>query len=440
MLRKFMGASAIVLMCAGFSFGQLVIDQDLGTLGVGATNVTGDTTGFGIECDYYNLLNPALFWGDEVNYQFTVTAPLNEINIMSNSLTEDPDFFILDSTDVEDDGTGKLIATGNLGNFFLDAGPPELGTPIVVPAGTYYLSAAAYNGTSQAGIQAAFDIDLLIDEVEVADPPAGAIDLGMIADADVPFSIDTFGSLFDTELGLYSSVGILVASNDDAGGVLQSEIVLDGLDAGTYYLAVGEFDTVYNFGFDATSTGAAGGDFVLNYNGNVENGNVPAGGVSWYSFVIGGTQSSVVVPASLTVTAGNLSSGGAAELADNDSADLSIFRSNQSVSARTEFVVEAVSPTATPSSFDVTLEGSCFARTTVVQSIALWNYSTSSYDEVSSSNASLFFDNEVTASATGTLSDYVGPGNAIQARIRFQGGVPRLSFASNTDQFNWTIE
>lgn len=147
-----------------------------------------------------------------------------------------------------------------------------------------------------------------------------------------------------------------------------------------------------------------------------------------------------ISPDTLTVTAGNLNTGGLAELLENDSADLSIFRSPQSVTPRTEFVISGTSQTATPTTFDVTLEGSCFARTAVTQSIALFNFTTNSYDVVSSTNASLFFDNSVSASATGTLSDYVGPGNEIRARVRFQGGIPRLVFTSNTDQFFWTVE
>lgn len=147
-----------------------------------------------------------------------------------------------------------------------------------------------------------------------------------------------------------------------------------------------------------------------------------------------------IAPTSLTITAGNLNAGGLPELLNNDSADLSIFRSPQSVTPRTEFVVSGVSQTANPTTLDVTLEGSCFARTSVTQSIALFNFTTNSYDVVSSTNASLFFDNAVTASATGSLADYVGPGNELRARVRFQGGIPRLVFTSNTDQFFWTVE
>ncbi|MGF1634735.1 MAG: DVUA0089 family protein [Phycisphaerae bacterium] len=90
-------------------------------------------------------------------------------------------------------------------------------------------------------------------------------------------TIDTFGSTLtggsfgdgnDSEIGLYDSTGALVATNDDApiGGTLLSELsFLDGeLAAGTYYLAVGGFDTVFGSGFSVTSTSPVSGTLVVN--------------------------------------------------------------------------------------------------------------------------------------------------------------------------------
>ncbi len=95
-----------------------------------------------------------------------------------------------------------------------------------------------------------------------------------------PWSIDTFGSTNtggsfgddDTEIGLFDAAGNLVASNDDAdfgAGILTSELTSDTVGAladGTYYIAVGCFNTVYGAGFDATSDSTSSGTSVLNVN------------------------------------------------------------------------------------------------------------------------------------------------------------------------------
>ncbi len=95
-----------------------------------------------------------------------------------------------------------------------------------------------------------------------------------------PWSIDTFGSTNtggsfaddDTEIGLFDSAGNLIASNDDAdfgAGILTSildDVSVGALADGTYYVAVGSFNTVYGPGFDATSTSTATGTNVVNFN------------------------------------------------------------------------------------------------------------------------------------------------------------------------------
>ncbi len=111
------------------------------------------------------------------------------------------------------------------------------------------------------------------------------------------FLSQTGGFQTDTELGLYNANGFLVATNDDlSGGILSgagnfnsgistgggSGIDLDGtgpgavlgsaalgtrvngfLAAGTYYLALGGFNTTYNTGGFGVTGGTAVGDFSL---------------------------------------------------------------------------------------------------------------------------------------------------------------------------------
>ncbi|GEM_PF-1082121 len=89
--------------------------------------------------------------------------------------------------------------------------------------------------------------------------------------------IDTLGSELaannDTELALYNAFGGVVALNDDidfAGGNLLSRLSFaDGeLDAGTYYVALGGWNTIFNGGFSASSTSAFTGSYRLNVNFN----------------------------------------------------------------------------------------------------------------------------------------------------------------------------
>ena len=82
------------------------------------------------------------------------------------------------------------------------------------------MSASTFAGLDGATTldQASFDIDIIVEEIQPPTPPANAIDLGVIADVNVPFNIDTFGSGFDTELGLYDISGTLLFENDDAAG------------------------------------------------------------------------------------------------------------------------------------------------------------------------------------------------------------------------------
>ncbi|MEM9560406.1 MAG: hypothetical protein AAF995_08870 [Planctomycetota bacterium] len=97
-----------------------------------------------------------------------------------------------------------------------------------------------------------------------ANAPANFVDLGTIANVGDSFSINTFASTFDTEIGVYAADGTLISNNDDAGGTLQSEVNFGGgvsvapdgtisfaeFGAGEYFIAVSEFDTLFGDDFD----------------------------------------------------------------------------------------------------------------------------------------------------------------------------------------------
>lgn len=154
-----------------------------------------------------------------------------------------------------------------------------------------------------------------------------------------------------------------------------------------------------------------------------------------------GTTLTVVTADTLNVTRGVLAAGGVTELAESDNADFSIRRSTTDVQSRTEFTAKAVSPYASPSLFEITVEGSVFARTNVNQIIELFDYDSGTWEQIDIRLASRFIDNVVTVEPTGDLARFVEPGtNCIQARVRFQSVNPRQQFTSNTDQFLWAIQ
>jgi hypothetical protein len=92
-------------------------------------------------------------------------------------------------------------------------------------------------------------------------------------------TIDTLGSQLspfnDTEIGLYNSLGTLIAFNDDGVSVTLSRLAFGSagtagnLAGGTYYLAVGGFNTNFGPGFAATSTSTLTGTYSVNFSTNV---------------------------------------------------------------------------------------------------------------------------------------------------------------------------
>jgi hypothetical protein len=149
----------------------------------------------------------------------------------------------------------------------------------------------------------------------------------------------------------------------------------------------------------------------------------------------------VIPPDSFLVTRGTYVSGGISELSNSDDADLSIVRSASDLQSRTEFEISAVSPNANPVLFEVSLEGSVFARSAVSQTIELFNYATGVWETVDTRDAGRFTDATATVAASGDLSRYVEAGTmAIRARVRFQSPVARQQFSSNVDLFSWTIQ
>jgi hypothetical protein len=134
----------------------------------------------------------------------------------------------------------------------------------------------AYESFNDSGIDATWT------DVSFAFSAASVTNLGFFEPGDLTFSLS--GSSFDTEIALYSAAGTLLATNDDFGGNLWSEVT-STLAAGDYYVIVGGFNSVFNNG--AASAGTATGNFALSVNGNsAASGSLAAGDFASFSFTV----------------------------------------------------------------------------------------------------------------------------------------------------------
>lgn len=94
----------------------------------------------------------------------------------------------------------------------------------------------------------------------------------------------------DTEIGVYFSDGRLVGQDDDSGTGALSNLNLANLPIGTYYIAVGGFNTDFQAGFAVSSASAAVGNIVVNVGNGISTltggGALTAAQVQWYSVTI----------------------------------------------------------------------------------------------------------------------------------------------------------
>ncbi len=163
-------------------------------------------------------------------------------------------------------------------------------------------------------------------------------------------------------------------------------------------------------------------------------------GTDWPSAGVSATPGPVVTPDSVIVTRGTPNAGGVFELSSSDNLDLSIRRAAADIQSRTEFEVKGVSPVPLPSTLDVTVEGSVFARSTVNQAIELFDYVAGGWEVIDTRAAARFNDATVKISATGDVTRFVETGTrCMQGRVRYLSLNPRQQFTSNTDQFIWEI-
>ena len=118
-----------------------------------------------------------------------------------------------------------------------------------------------------------------------------AVSLGSFDQPKEGGTIDTLGSSFDTELGLFRADGSFIAENDDTQNTSQSSLDLSALVPGRYFLALGGFNTLFGTvgtGFFEASVLAEpeNGQYVLSFPGSQVGGILPPDSIRWFSFEI----------------------------------------------------------------------------------------------------------------------------------------------------------
>ena len=151
-----------------------------------------------------------------------------------------------------------------------------------------------FNGTNTVNWND-ISITLILGQNYMPGAPAAvqpsAIDLGVLGGPG-NYVIDSLGSDFDTELGLYDQAGNLIANNDDFGGLqslidVAGDTAFLGLDPGTYFVALGGFNTAYGTTDFGVTAGTAAGDYELAINGNMlSSGTLGTGEIQWFSFTV----------------------------------------------------------------------------------------------------------------------------------------------------------
>ncbi|MEM9083989.1 MAG: hypothetical protein AAGB34_10375, partial [Planctomycetota bacterium] len=137
--------------------------------------------------------------------------------------------------------------------------------------------------------------------------PSSFIDLGAVAVTGEQFSINTFGSFLDTEIAVYAADGTFISTNDDVepGVDTTSEVIFGGeeltFDAngvpvfqsfgeGEYFVAVGEFDSIFgdDFGVSGDTDPGVTLPFNISVNGTEATGDIDGDfdGITWVRFEI----------------------------------------------------------------------------------------------------------------------------------------------------------
>jgi hypothetical protein len=169
----------------------------------------------------------------------------------------------------------------------------KLHLPITGPSEVFFLP-HQHCCSSFPGFVANWDNTVI--RLTPADPQAPTqvdADLGLVTAPFSPFNVNTLAADFDTELGVYSETGKLIAFNDDivrgpeVAGSVQSQVDFEfGLPAGEYYAAFGGLGTEFRDDFEVIP-GPVGGNYLLAAGEASIDGSLSENEVAFMAFRIG---------------------------------------------------------------------------------------------------------------------------------------------------------
>jgi hypothetical protein len=205
-----------------------------------------------------------------------------------------------------------VILNSSSDNVSVIADSPALGGWRTLNQGDFVGSSSDFPDCNSNGIDDQFDADSdgdgtpddcerdcdndgTPDEDQVSGDFANATDLGTVSAPGEALVIETVGSNFDTEIGLYDASGTLIIANDDLQpGVLQSRIT-ETLAGGDYFLGVGGFNIGFVNGPDVNFIGDCGasGSLAISFgsaSGDASDSTTLASGrTQWYAFNVAET-------------------------------------------------------------------------------------------------------------------------------------------------------
>lgn len=143
---------------------------------------------------------------------------------------------------------------------------------------------------------------------------------------------------------------------------------------------------------------------------------------------------------SMTINEGVLATGSRESTFASDDADVSIQRNRLDVAGVVSVDFKSRTTVVNPSTVELFLESSVFARTRIVQSISLFDFVNSQYVELDNRDATRFVDQIVVASGVGELTRFVEKGTGcVKARVTFTSPIQRQLFSAAIDHIFWRV-
>ncbi|MFH1266033.1 MAG: PEP-CTERM sorting domain-containing protein [Planctomycetota bacterium] len=258
--------------------------------------------------DAANTIIPYAFGGPDFTQPWKMTVEGDLTEVLTGTWANEARFRVT-APNASAWNSASWIATGDYTGT-IHVGPSTQTTTLTGSAVGNWSFEAYESYNDGAGVDQQWtDLSITIFTPPPPEPPVaqnlgdiagGAVETGALASGQVKWFVFDFGDLpyldiatndstFDTEIGLYTSTGALVAANDDDGFGLWSVLTFgtgsglelgdyynlggngiaegeDGpLGPGTYYLALGGYNTTYGLTGWEVLPGTASGDYVVTF-------------------------------------------------------------------------------------------------------------------------------------------------------------------------------